>query len=175
MSEHRHTRRSVTRRSVLQGGAVAAGVVWTTPIARSIHLVETPGSPPPTTTTEATVPTMHTTTTTEPHGGITLVPESACHLSGGPYDVRFRISGLTPGRSYGFQFTFTSGEYAPATVTRTGKADANGVFAYYHSFGKPWTALLALFDGEPTEHAEPLIAGSFAVQVQCSAGIFIPS
>jgi hypothetical protein len=47
MSGDRH----VTRRKLLRGGAVAAGLVWSAPAIRSVRPLDVAGSPPPSSTT----------------------------------------------------------------------------------------------------------------------------
>jgi hypothetical protein len=54
-------RRNVTRRRLLEGGAVAAGLVWSAPAVRSVRLLDANGTPPPSSTTSTgTTPPMTT-------------------------------------------------------------------------------------------------------------------
>jgi hypothetical protein len=166
---------------VLQGGAIAAGMVWTAPVARTIRLGETPGSPAPTSPTEVTVtePTYDTSTTTSttttsrpdnPSSPCDLRTRSGCHTVGGSFDVVFEFRRLRPGRALRFELTFLEGSTA-AAATLFGTADDDGIceFTPDRSFANPWSAVAALLD-----HASgaTLLKGTFAVRRRCSSGEF---
>jgi hypothetical protein len=54
MTEHEGASREFSRRRVLQGGGVAVGLVWSTPIVNSVRVFQSAGSPPPSSTTTTT-------------------------------------------------------------------------------------------------------------------------
>jgi hypothetical protein len=161
----------ISRRSVLQGGAVAAGLVWTAPVAKTIRLGTNVGTPPP--PTDPTYVTVTTPTTQDPPDPVCeLTTRTGCTTIGGSYDIVFRFTGITPGRAVDFRLDFLSGSTVP-TTTMSGTADAAGVYQVKPSgaFPQRWSARVALLDATSSA---PLLTGSFAVERRCGHGAFVP-
>jgi hypothetical protein len=180
---------------VLQSGAIAAGFVWTAPVARTIRLGTAVGSPAPstdptevtvttptyeTTTTADTLPdeptttTESTTTTTQPHENpyspCDLHTRSGCYTIGGSYDIVFEFRKLRPGRALRFVLDYVDGT-AMSSTTLYGTADGTGTyhFAPGPTFPHPWSAAIALFDDVT---GATLLRGSFSCRRRCTSGEF---
>jgi hypothetical protein len=172
----------VSRRTMLRGGAIAAGVVWTKPVASSVRLLATPGSPPPTSSstssssTTSSSTTSSTTSTSIPETDVTFASRGACTTFAGSYDVEFVIDGLPPGRKVVLRLDYVSGELHPGSSKVYGRADDDGhvVLKIDHFFRDPWSALLRL-DYKHDPAPEPLVAGNFVTGRRCEAGTFTPA
>jgi hypothetical protein len=151
---------------MLRSGAVAAGLVWTTPAIRSARLVAAPGTPPPTSTT--------TSSSSTPPSPVTFTPAAACTPTlGGSFDLELIFDGLDAGAAATLDIEYLTGELAPGSATLHGIADSGGrvTFTIAHTFLVAWSALITLTDAS----SEVLVAGLLNVPRRCRPGEFTPA
>jgi hypothetical protein len=174
VSDPRITGARLSRRRMLHGSAVAAGLVWTAPVAQGTRLLGAPGSPAPTSTTSTTFGEP-TTTTTQPQDPVTFDPVADCRPTiGGSFDVRF-VVGNVPARSdVHVRVHYLTGELAPgAAVLHAGANGAGRASCKIpHVFTRAWSAAIEVtVDDDP----EVVLAGVLTANRRCQPGAFVPA
>jgi hypothetical protein len=168
-SEH-GSRRGVDRRTVLRTSALAAGLVWSRPVVRTIALQGATGTPEPATTSP--------TTATPPPTIVALIASQCRGLA--PSEMIALVRGLEPSTLYAFHLhvAFTNGQQLDRVSSFTTDGDGNGDMGTFDAH-TGFTATLVIWVDTTNNLVQDadeatVFSGSLVLAAPCITGFFQP-